>query len=543
MKRLLLLFAAVMLLVSSCFVQPDITFDEGFTPALDFSQGSGSQSFAIHATDDWTAESSQSWCKVSPASGIAGDFRLNVQADANDTPDDRSASVTLRCGEVVKTVSVRQAQKDVLTVSVDEVEVPEEGGDFSVKVSCNVPVTVSADASWVAQSGTKSLETKEFVFTAQANAGEDDRTCVITFSGGDPARSASVKVSQKAPAVFELSPTDVSVDYPGGTFTVTVRSSLSYSVASTPAWIREVSSKAVSTTVHTFEAEANAEQEERSGVIVYCNASGVCVPVNVKQAAAPAPPQPSGIDWDKAFVHKSLIMRFTATWCGYCPTMAETVALALQHRPGRYEAVNLHGGGSDLEFASISPLMTAYSISGYPTAVVDGRRSVANYNPSYGVTVIEQDQDETEANYPVSSAIGAASSWQGSELSVDVDVYCKEADSYKVTVLVLEDGIVGYQADYVNGDHNDYHHDNIARVALSSVTGDEFSTVEPNTAKRFSYKAEIPSQYVKANLRVLVYVQREFGSQKKLGDFRRNNFYVDNTASFKAGEELKPAQN
>ena len=532
----------MLLLVSSCFVQPDITFDDEFTPELNFGQGSGTQSFAFHATDEWTAESSQTWCKVSPASGIAGDFRLSVQAEANEAPDDRSASVTLRCGEVVKTVAVHQAQKNVITVSAQEVEVPEEGGSFSVKVSCNVPVSVKVDASWVSQSGTKSLETKEFIFTAQANAGEDDRTCVISFSGEDPSLSASVKVSQKAPAVFELSPSDVSVDYPGGTFTVTVRSSLSYSVASMPSWIKEVSSKAVYTTVHTFEAEANAEQEERSGVIVYCNASGVCVPVNVKQAAAPAP-QPSGIDWNKAFTHKSLIMRFTATWCGYCPMMAETVALALQRRPGRYEAVNFHGSGSDLEFSSISPLMSAYSISGYPTAVVDGRRSVGNYNSSYGVTLVEQDQDETEANYPVVSAIGANSSWQGSELSVDVDVYCKEPDSYKVTVLLLEDGIVGYQADYINGDHSDYHHDHTARIALSNVVGDAFSTVEPNTAKRFSYKVNVPSQYVKANLSLLVYVQREFGSQKKLSDFRRNSFYVDNAASVKAGEELKPAQN
>lgn len=542
MKHLLWSLAAMMLLVSSCFIQPDITFDGGFTPELSFSQGSGAQSFAFHATDDWTAESSQSWCKVSPASGIAGDFRLNVQADANDTPDDRSASVTLRCGEVIKTVAVHQSQKNVIAVSVQEVEVPETGGEFSVKVSCNVPISVNADASWILQSGTKALGTKEFLFTAQANEGEDDRTCLITFSSEDASLSASVKVSQKAPAVFELSPSEVSLDYPGGTFTVTVRSSLSYSVASTPAWIKEVSSKAVSTKVHTFEAEANAAQEERSGVIVYCNASGVCVPVNVKQAAAPAP-QPSGVDWNKAFVHKSLIMRFTATWCGYCPMMAETVALALQRRPGRYETVNLHGGGSDLEFASISPLMNAYSISGYPTSVVDGRRSVANYNPSYGVTLVEQDQDETEANYPVSSAIGAQSAWKGSDLSVDVDIYCKEADSYKVTVLLLEDGIVGYQADYVNGDHEDFRHDNIARIALTDVMGEAFSTVEPNTAKQLSYKVNVPSHYVKANLRVLVYVQREFGSQKKLSDYRRNNFYVDNAASFKAGEEHKPAQN
>ena len=77
-------------------------------------------------------------------------------------------------------------------------------------------------------------------------------------------------------------------------------------------------------------------------------------------------------------------------------------------------------------------------------------------------------------------------------------------------------------------------------MALTNVEGDPFSTVEDRTVKTFSYKVEVPSQYVKANLRVLVYVQREFGSQSKLSDFK-GSFYVDNAASVKAGAELEPA--
>jgi hypothetical protein len=122
---------------------------------------------------------------------------------------------------------------------------------------------------------------------------------------------------------------------------------------------------------------------------------------------------------------------------------------------------------------------------------------------------------------------------------VDVDVFCKEADSYKLTVMVLEDGIVGYQADYTNGDHAQYTHDAVARLVLTDVRGDAFSTVEEKTAKTFSFKADI-SKYVKDNLRVLVYVQREFGTQKKQTDYSLK-FYVDNAASAKAGTTLDPA--
>lgn len=537
MKRFFLPIAALLMLVSSCFVTPDITFKDGTVPELAFSKTGGTLSFSFNATSDWSATTSAGWLTLNPDSGIAGDFNVTVKAAANDTPDDRSATITVQCGDVVKTVSVQQKQKDMLTLSKSIFEVGEEGGRITVDVSCNVPVSarVLNGSAWISQ--TKGLETSQFSFEIAANTGEDERTGEIEIYSSEAGLSEKVTVSQKAPAIFELSASETTVESGGGTFTVTVRSSLEYSISSMPEWVKQISVKAVSKKVHTFEVAANPDQEVRSGVIVFCNESGVCVPFNVNQEAAPEP-EP-GIDWSRDFAHKSLIMRFTATWCGYCPIMAETVALAQSRRPGRYEPVNIHGGSSDLEFSSYKPLMSDYKISGYPTSVVDGRRTLQNYNSSYGATLIEKFQDETESSYPTATAVGIRSVFSGNELSVDVDVFCKEADSYKLTVMVLEDGIVGYQADYTNGDHAQYTHDAVARLVLTDVRGDAFSTVEEKTAKTFSFKADI-SKYVKDNLRVLVYVQREFGTQKKQTDYSLK-FYVDNAASAKAGMTLEPA--
>lgn len=540
MKRMSSMLAAVMLLVSSCFLfekTPDIEFEGGVTPQVSFDKAGGQSSVQFNATAEWTAESSESWCVVSPVSGEAGDITLTVRAAANDTPDGRSAVVRLSCGEVEKTITVDQAQKDMVMLSVPSLEIGEEGGDFPVAVSCNVPLSgrVLKGDAWIAYVGTKAMHSEQHLIRVQANDTEDARTGEIEFYNVEAGVSARLTVSQQAPAVFELSDSEVSMSYEGGSFSVTVRSSLAYSISSTPSWVKEISSKAVATKVHTFEVEANPDQAERSDVIVFCNETGVCVPLMVMQEAAPEP-GPSGLDWTKDFAHKSLIMRFTATWCGYCPIMAETVAMAQASRPGRYELVNIHGGGSDLEFSQYRTLLNEYNIGGYPTAVIDGRRMLQNYTPSYGKTLVEQFQDETESTYPVCSAIGVQSAFTDSELSVDVDVYCKAADSYKLTVLVLEDGIIGYQS----GAGSDYHHDAVARIALTDVKGDAFSTVEENTAKQFSFKTAVPSGYKKENLRVLVYVFREFGNQKKLSDYK-GSFYVDNAASVKAGETLEPA--
>ena len=542
MKKYLIPVFTAILMLASCIVEPDIIFSEGNIPSFEISSNGANQSFAFTATQPWSASSSASWCAISPASGEAGDFRLSVKVEENTTPDPRQATITLQCGDVVRTVQVSQSQKDMMTLSKTSFEVAPEGGEITVSASCNVTVTaeVVKGTEWISGGGTKALQVKDFVFKIAENKGEDDRAGEIEFKNAEAGISAKVTVSQKAVEVFELSSDKADVEAVGGSFSVTVRSSLSYSVSSMPEWVKEVKGKAVSTKTHSFEVLENPDTEIRSGIIVFCNESGVCVPFTVTQAAAEPEPEPDAIDWSKSFVHKSLIMRFTATWCGYCPIMAETVALAQANRPGRYEVVNIHGGGSDLQFNECDPLIKQYKIRGFPTSVIDGRKTVNNYAPATAVKYVEQYQDETESNYPVTSAIGMESAFEGDELSIDLSLYFKEAADYKVTVLVLESGVVGFQVDYSNGNKSDYVHNDAARIAVSAVLGDEVSVEKPQSSKLMSYKVSVPSKYVKGNLSVLVYVQRAFGSQKVISD-GFGDYYVDNCASAKAGAKLSPA--
>lgn len=251
--------------------------------------------------------------------------------------------------------------------------------------------------------------------------------------------------------------------------------------------------------------------------------------------------RPEGVDWDRPFHHKSLMMRFTATWCGWCPLMAKAVDLALQQRPGKLEAVNVHGGSSDYEFRDVNALANQYKVSGYPTGYVDGRREVVNYS-DYTTTAsnIMSYMAETEAKYPVSSAIGFTSSLSGRNLSLDMNLFLKEAADYKVTVLLLENGLVGYQADNNEGTHYDYHHDRVARVSVTNVLGDAFSTREDFERKDLHYSASIPDAYKLENMVVLVYVQRAYGALPVVGT-NYGGYFVDNAVSAAIGSTVAPA--
>lgn len=69
-------------------------------------------------------------------------------------------------------------------------------------------------------------------------------------------------------------------------------------------------------------------------------------------------------EWaDREFWHKSLGMRFTATWCGYCPNLATGFAKAVSQYPNKIELLNLHPTSSILGFSGTSALANIFKVS------------------------------------------------------------------------------------------------------------------------------------------------------------------------------------
>jgi hypothetical protein len=185
-----------------------------------------------------------------------------------------------------------------------------------------------------------------------------------------------------------------------------------------------------------------------------------------------------------------------------------------------------------------------YNITGYPTGIIDGRAKLPNYtDATVGANYLMYVVDETESSYPATTGIAFTSTLDGRSLSVDLDLYIKKPDTYKITVLLLEDDIIAYQ----NGGGSNYEHDHVVRTALSSPTGDSIIVTDDNTIWTKNYQVEVPYSCELSNLRVLVYVQKPYGEQNvvqsvsgvEYGDF--GGWYVDNCLSAKTGTtaELK----
>lgn len=459
----------------------------------------------------------------------------HFEAAPNDRTEERSGIIVF-CDDVGSCIpcEVKQKGNFGLAVTPEELSFELDGGEGAFEVVTAMDWTAASNASWCRISPGSGSGKGTVKVTVDEYRTEGMRHAVITVKGGDIVRTVSI--SQNGVVPFSVSPTTVNLEEEGGSFEVTVSGSYGYHVSGMPEWVSQTS---VKDRVHTFRATANSLPESRSGVVTFCDDEGTCLSVFVQQAAHVL--GPDEVDWSKDFYHRSLFMRFTATWCGWCPRMASAVKLAQTEKPGKIEALSLHGSGSDLVFQAGSSLESTYGITGYPSGVMDGRKKINNYEMQTTARYISEALVQRESSYPTVSAIGWTSSFSGQKLSIETHIFIKEPGDYKYTVLLVEDGIVGYQADFENGDHPNYHHEGVARVAVTSISGEAFTTSSRNTVKSKNFSVNLPSAYKKENLRILVYVQRAYGSLSKIEASDYDGFFIDNCASGKAGGLMRPS--
>jgi hypothetical protein len=217
-------------------------------------------------------------------------------------------------------------------------------------------------------------------------------------------------------------------------------------------------------------------------------------------------------DFSKTFYRRSIAMRFTATWCGYCPTMAESIEVAMDGLPGRIIPFTLHATSSEggLAYNGTNNFSSLYQIGGYPTGIMNGYADISNYPVATASKMFMDVATEAITLQPSKSNIGGFVSVSSSNVDVNLTVATKEAGTYKISVFLLEDGIVYNQ----NSGGSDYVHNYVVRKELTGIYGDEF-TGEANGHKDFHYNIAIPSSIKNAaNLHVVAYVSYADGFKK-----------------------------
>lgn len=256
--------------------KPAITLD---VSSADFTTDGGSNTISFTTSEPWTAEvlnsRADAWCSVSPTDGPAGDAEITVTTTANDTPDNRSASIVIKAGTTEKTITVSQKQKDALTVTSDKFEVSAEGGEVTIEVKANIDFeyTISEKAkAWIASADSRALKTTTLVFDVSANEDTEKREGSITITSGAFKETVTVYQEGTVP-VITLTQNEFVVPSAGDVIAVEVKSNVDVEVE-LPAetdWLSEDKSRAMSTNTYYFIVAESGEYEQREAEIKFTN--------------------------------------------------------------------------------------------------------------------------------------------------------------------------------------------------------------------------------------------------------------------------------
>lgn len=253
---------------------PSITVESGEDMPV-FETAGGTAALTFTATSDWTASvdgAASGWLSVSPASGGAGTYTLSLVTTANDSYDERNASVTITSGSVKKTFTVTQKQKDALILTSNKVEVDAEGGDFSIELQANVEVTYEIESgaqTWLTPvARSRGLTSSVLAFHAEANEEAEARQAVIKLAGGNGLTEEVTVYQMGTGPTLLLSQSEYIVSSAGETIQVELRSDTAYEIEMPGVdWLRENSSRSLSTYTHYFIVDPNETYDARSAVI------------------------------------------------------------------------------------------------------------------------------------------------------------------------------------------------------------------------------------------------------------------------------------
>lgn len=198
-----------------------------------------------------------------------------------------------------------------------------------------------------------------------------------------------------------------------------------------------------------------------------------------------------------------IIEEFTGRGCGYCPDGHRIANELMAAHPGRLWAVNIHAGGyAQTSYPNMitqdgNTIHGGFSISGYPTGVVNRSTASGQDRGQWGNTANNQMNQVSECN--VAGMVVVNPETRVANITVEVYYTGNSAvDQNYLTVAMLQDSILGSQSDYGNFNPtqwvgNQYVHTHILRDVISaSAWGDPISPTTQGTLITQTYEYQIP---------------------------------------------------
>lgn len=211
----------------------------------------------------------------------------------------------------------------------------------------------------------------------------------------------------------------------------------------------------------------------------------------------------------------ALLEQFTAMGCGNCPAAHAIANTLVTVYPDDLVVIGVHGGslayptGSQPDFrtADGSALWSELSVLYQPQGTVNrGGLSAASQWATAVANILEQQS-------PVN--LGAATTFNSGtrELTVDLELYytADRTAEDRISIVLLQDHIIGYQQDYSNGAQPAYDHRHVLRDHITPLAGDPVALAQQSDLVQRTYTFTVPDEWEISDLSVVAFVREEGG--------------------------------
>ena len=162
------------------------------TETIVFTPETLTKTFAVTSNVEWTVESSQDWCKVSPAAG-ENNGEVTVSVEVADAP--REAVVTVRTETLSREIMISQKVDEVLEVDHTSLEFGFFASGKRLKLVSNLEWTATSSESWCTVTPGDGKGEKELEIRVMKNGAATSRTAVVTISSYS--KTITVQVTQR----------------------------------------------------------------------------------------------------------------------------------------------------------------------------------------------------------------------------------------------------------------------------------------------------------------------------------------------------------
>ena len=237
-----------------------------------FESTSSEITFSIQSNTSWEIVSSDNWCEVIPNKG-SGDGIINVSVTSNDTFSERVTDLNILSGLLKHTINVTQKQNPGLILKQRSDTIGYEGGVINLEVlsNLNYQISIPENVDWIALTSTKSLNVNKYILSISANNTYSKREAEIVLKEYNGTLTDTFTVFQKQNSAIIISPKYITVNSIGEQISVEMLTNIEVEIAIPKEvnWIRQIATKALSSSIINFIVDKNDNYENRKANIVF----------------------------------------------------------------------------------------------------------------------------------------------------------------------------------------------------------------------------------------------------------------------------------